>query len=39
LKILKTLRDADLRKLVKNKDVSTYVSTGARKILSNKGLM
>ena len=39
LNILKTLREADLRKIVRSKDVSMYVSSGARRILASKGLL
>jgi len=39
LKMLKTLRDADLRKLVKSKDIPTYVASGARRLLESKGLL
>jgi len=39
LKLLHTVRDPDLRKIGRSKDVSGYLSAGARKILIRRGLL
>jgi hypothetical protein len=39
LKLIRTFRDYDLRKIAKSKDVSVHVSAGARKILMKRGLL
>ena len=39
LKLLYTLRDHDLRKIGRSKDVSVYLSANARKILITRGLL
>jgi len=39
LKLLQTVRDADLRKLGRSRDVAGYLSAGARKILMQRGLL
>lgn len=37
--MLKTLREADLRRIVRSKDVATAVASGAKKILASRGLL
>ena len=39
MKLLNTLRDADLRKIAKSRDVAANVATGARRILMRRGLL
>jgi len=39
LRLIRTFRDCDLRKLAKSKDVSVHVASGARKILMTRGLL
>jgi len=39
MKLLYTLRDTDLRKIGRSKDVSVHLSAGARKILIARGLL
>jgi hypothetical protein len=39
LKLLHTIRDQDLRKIGRSRDVSGYLSAGARKILMQRGLL
>ncbi len=39
INMLKTLREADLRRIVRSKDVAAAVAIGAKKILVAKGLM
>lgn len=39
LKMLHSFRDVDLRRIAKSKDVSVHVASGARKILTTRGLL
>ncbi|MEW6443947.1 MAG: hypothetical protein AB1640_23625 [bacterium] len=39
LKLLATLRDADLRKIARSKDVSVHIAGRARKLLAVRGLL
>jgi hypothetical protein len=39
LRLLRSFRDVDLRKIAKSKDVSVHVASGARKILMTRGLL
>lgn len=39
LKFLRSIRDYDLRKISRSKDVSVYLAAGARKILMSRGLL
>ena len=39
LRLLRSFRDFDLRKIAKSKDVSVHVASGARKILMARGLL
>lgn len=39
MKMLSSIRDADLRKIGRSRDVSAYLSAGARKILVHRGLL
>jgi hypothetical protein len=39
LRLIRTFRDFDLRKIAKSKDVSVHVASGARKILMARGLL
>jgi len=39
LRLIRTFRDFDLRKIAKSKDVSVHVASGARKILMTRGLL
>ena len=39
LKLIRTFRDCDLRKIAKSRDVSAHVSSGARRILMTRGLL
>jgi len=39
MKLLNTLRDSDLRKMVRSKDVSNALATCARRILMRRGLL
>lgn len=39
LHILKTLREVDLRKIVKSKDVPTHVAAGAKRVLASKAVI
>jgi len=39
LKLLATVRDADLRKVGRSRDVSGHLSAGARRILMSRGLL
>ncbi len=39
MKLLRSFRDFDLRKIAKSKDVSVHVASGARKILMTRGLL
>jgi len=39
LRLIRSFRDYDLRKIAKSKDVSVHVASGARKILMTRGLL
>jgi hypothetical protein len=39
LRLLRTIRDMDLRKIAKSRDISAQVASGARKILIARGLL
>ena len=39
LRLIRTFRDFDLRRIAKSKDVSAHVASGARKILITRGLL
>ena len=39
LRLLRTFRDLDLRRIARSKDVSVHVASGARKILMSRGLL
>ncbi len=39
LKLLRSFRDFDLRRIARSKDVSVHVASGARKILMTRGLL
>jgi hypothetical protein len=39
LRLLRTFRDFDLRRIARSKDVSVHVASGARKILMSRGLL
>jgi hypothetical protein len=39
MKMLPSIRDTDLRKIGRSRDVSAYLSAGARKILVTRGLL
>jgi hypothetical protein len=39
LRLIRSFRDCDLRKIAKSKDVSVHVASGARKILMTRGLL
>ncbi len=39
LRLLRTFRDLDLRRIARSKDVSTHVAGGARKVLMSRGLL
>ncbi len=39
LKLLRTFRDTDLRKIARSRDVSAHLAAGARKILMARGLL
>ena len=39
LRLIRTFRDFDLRRIAKSKDVSANVASGARKILMTRGLL
>jgi hypothetical protein len=39
MKLLRTLRDLDLRRIARSKDVSAHVASGARRILMSRGLL
>jgi hypothetical protein len=39
IRLLRTFRDLDLRKIARSKDVSVHVASGARKILMSRGLL
>jgi hypothetical protein len=39
LRLIRSFRDYDLRKIARSKDVSVHVASGARKILMTRGLL
>ncbi len=39
LKLLRSIRDGDVRKLARSKDVSSHIANAARKILMSRGLL
>ncbi len=39
LKLLRTFRDQDVRKIARSKDVSTHIANAARKLLMSRGLL
>jgi hypothetical protein len=39
LRLLRTFRDFDLRRIARSKDVSAHVAGGARKVLMSRGLL
>jgi len=39
LRLLRTFRDLDLRRIARSKDVSVHVASGARRIMMSRGLL
>jgi len=39
MRLLQTLRDLDLRRIARSKDVSVHVASGARRMLMSRGLL